>query len=157
HLGSDNESQLPTGVVPFITLKDDQLANVSRYVASVPDDRLLYICYWQEAEGTYPNGDFATFISTFKRFSDSVRSVGKANVKVFQNSSSFPYQAAGNPPALGQWRIPPAYVDLYTVDVYQDGTTGSWPSQGLANYPRWLNWLNVFAGQGRPLAITEYG
>src|SRR5262249_1072700 len=36
HLGSDNESQLPTGVVPFITLKDDQLANVSRYVASVP-------------------------------------------------------------------------------------------------------------------------
>jgi len=157
HLGSDNESQLPAGSVPFVTIKDGQLPGLPGYVASIPDDRLVYLCYWHEAEDSFPNGDFATFIKNFISFSSTVRSIGKANVKIFQNSASFQYGQSGSIAQQGKWVVPPDYVDAYTVDVYQDGTSGSWPSNGLANYPRWLGWLSVFAGLGQPLGITEYG
>jgi len=158
HLGSDNESHLPAGVVRFITVKDAQLPNVTSYCQSVPDNVNLWICYWQEAEDSFPGGNFTQFIANFKSFSNSVRAAGKANIKIFQDCASSKYTSPSSPPAQGAWLVPPAYVDAYTLDIYQDPTSaGDWPSQGLANFPRWLNWLGVFAGQGRQLGITEYG
>jgi hypothetical protein len=157
HLGSDNESQLPPGIVPFITYKDSQIPSLAKYVASIPDDRLVYLSYWQEAEDSYPGGNYTQFIKTTIQCSNIIRSVGKANVKIWQNSAGSQYGVVGSTAQQGFWRVPPEYVDAYTVDSYQRANQKSYPSQGLANYPAWLHWLSVYADQGRQLGITEYG
>jgi hypothetical protein len=157
HLGSDNESQLPAGIVPFITYKDSQISGLAQYVASIPDDRLVYLSYWQEAEDTYPGGSYITFINTFIQCSEIIRSVGKANVKIFQNSAGSQYGVTGSTAQQGLWQVPPEYVDAYTIDSYQRAGTKGYPSAGLANFPSWLNWLGIYAGSGRQLGITEYG
>jgi hypothetical protein len=157
HLGSDNESQLPQGIVPFITYKDSQISGLAQYVASIPDDREVWLSYWQEAEDTYPGGSYTNFIKTFIQCSQIIRSVGKANVKIFQNSAGSPYATVGSAPQQGLWQVPPEHVDAYTVDSYQRASLHSYPSAGLANYQPWLNWLGVYASSGRPVGITEYG
>ncbi len=157
HLGSDNESQLPAGVVPFVTFKDSQIPQLAAYVASIPDDRLVYLSYWQEAEDSYPGASYTTFIKTFIKCSRIIRSVGKANVKVWQNSAGSQYGITGSTAQQGFWQVPPEHVDAYTIDTYQRANLKSYPAAGLSSYPEWLNWLSVYAGAGRQLGITEYG
>lgn len=156
HLGSDNESHLPAGVVPFVTFTDSQIPSLAQYVASIPDSRLVYLSYWPGAEDTYPGGSFTTFIKTFIQCSSIIRSVGKANVKVFQDSGGTTYGTVGSSAQQGKWLVPAQYVDAYTITSYQNATATGYPSAGLSNYPQWLNWLHVFAGSGRQLGITEY-
>jgi hypothetical protein len=157
HLGADNESNLPAGTVPFISIKDAQVPNVASYVASVPSNVLLYITYFQGAESSYPAGNFAQFIANFKAFSSAVRAVGKANVKVFQACAGGPYGTSGSSAAAGSWVVPPAYVDAYTVQIRQGPVASTnWSSAGLSNSPAWLKWVSIFAPLGRQLGISEY-
>lgn len=156
HKSTDNESLLPPGTLIFVTFKDAQVPNLAGYVESIPDAATVVMIYWQEAEDSFPNGDYNTFIANTINASNIIRGVGKPNVFVAQDCASFQYGIAGSDAQLGHFLVPPAHVDYYTVDIYQHFNT-NWPSAGLSNYTRWLNWLAIFAGQGKPLAITEYG
>ena len=158
HLPTDNESKLPPRVLSVICYHDEHIPSLPAYVASVPNDgRQVWMVLDQEAEDWYPGKDFATFIASQIKASQTIRAQGKPNVHVLQNCAGSQYASPTGDPAMGKWVVPPQYVDGYSIDCYQNQPAGQWPSQGLANYPPWLNWLKVYAGLGKPLAITEYG
>ncbi len=154
----------PTTVTIIASYKT-ATTNVKNYVKSVPANRQVILAYHHEPEGDYSSG--AVFVSEFKTQSDLIRSCANSNVRIAMISASYPYGVSGNTDVqdgnylkdLGN------YVDLFGVDIYQ-GVAGTepycWPTQGLRNYPRWNNWLNVvtdpaIVGTIKPLGITEYG
>lgn len=157
HLRTDSESALPPGVLLVVTYRDAQIPSLPAYVESIPADREVWLAYAQEAEDWYPGGDYAAFKATTIRCSMAIRAVGHPNVKVLQNCAGSKYGVAGSTAQQGLWAADPAWVDVYSIDCYQNQAAGKWPTQGLANYPEFQNWLSVYAGRGRPLAITEYG
>ncbi len=157
HLKTDNESAIPPHSLVVITFKDGQIPSLPSYVSSIPPGRPVWMCYWQEAEDSFPNGDYKTFVANFIKAAKAIRSVGNPNVKILQNCAGYQYGVNGSTAAQGLWVVDPEWVDFYSIDCYQNQAAGNWPSQGLANYPEFQNWLKIFAGRGRPLGITEYG
>lgn len=157
HLKTDNESQIPSECLTVITFKDAQIPCLSKYVASIPLDREVWMGYWQEAEDSFPNGDYKTFTSNFINAAKAIRAVGHPGVKILQNSAGYHYGQTGSSAQRGQWLVDPEFVDIYSIDTYQNQGAGQWPTKGLANYAEFQNWISISAGKQRELAITEYG
>lgn len=155
HTSADNESNLPTGTVAFVTFVDGQVAGLPGYIASIPDTWTVWLCYWPRAETGY-SGTAAQFVAAFENASQIIRSCGKANVKVFQDSDYAAF-TNGSSASAGNWLVDPAFVDAYTISIYQHPGAADFPAAGLAGYPYWLNWVNVASGNKRQLGITEYG
>ena len=158
----------PDGTPDYVTMivsYKQQTTNVARYVSSIPDNRNVILIYHHEPEGDYATG--AAFVAEFKAQSNLIRAQGRSNVLVGMCSAGYPYRTGGDSEALaGNYlRGLGAYVDVFTKDIYQGsgGASGPlWPSNGLANYDQFQNWLAKVTspsvvGQIRPLGITEYG
>lgn len=149
----ETESDLPAGVVPVVCYKTET-TNVASYVNSVTCP--LWLVYHQEPEGDYTLG--STFVSEFENQSALIRAQGNPNVKVVMVAAGYPYRNAGTSDVLDGNYIPPlSATDYYCKDVYQDQSSGLYPSNGLANYPEWTNWLDLVQDIGGIPGITEYG
>lgn len=146
------ESTYPAGVLPVVCYKTMD-TNVAAYVRSVTHP--IWLVYHQEPEGDYALG--STFVSEFTSQSGLIRAQANPLVKVVYCAAGYPYRNAGTADVLaGNYIVPASLTDYYAKDVYQDNAA-RWPSQGLANYDEWLNWLALVQGKGKPLAVTEYG
>lgn len=157
HLKTDNESLLPSDILVVICYGDAQIPSLPKYVESIPDTQAeVWMVYHQEAEDNYPNGDYATFKATTQRCSQAIRAVGRPNVKVVQDCAGSKYGVAGSTAEQGLWAVDPEFIDIYSIDCYQNQPAGKWPTKGLANFPEFQNWLKIYAPLG-PLAVTEYG
>src|SRR6266568_693984 len=174
---------LPAGVLPIICYKT-QNTNVVSYCNSVNRD--IWLIYYQEPEGNFTNG--STFVSQFKAQSDLIHGVGNSHIKVVMCAGGYNYRDyAGNAINLdalkgnylrGLGNISPVsgkpYAEIMAHDCYQGSGDWDWPTNGLANFPIWLNWLALVTGANvatdstaraagmvvgteRPLAVTEYG
>jgi hypothetical protein len=145
--------RLPAGVLPIVSYKTMN-TNVASYVKSV--NRPIWLCFHHEPEGDYSTG--AQFVKQFDSQSNLIRS---ANISHYVSVAMIAggYQYRDNRTAKYGSFIPPArYVDRYAEDVYQiPGTKYAWSSKGLANYPRFQNWLRLVRPTGIPIGITEYG
>lgn len=144
------EAQLPAGVLPVVSYKTPT-TNVVSYVKSVT--RPLVLIFHHEPENDFSTG--SDFVQAFSAQSKLIRSAGNSHVQVATAALGYRYKTGGN--GVGGAYIPAASdVDIYAIDIYQH-QSWAWPSQGLANYDQWLNWLSCVKNSGRPLAITEYG
>jgi hypothetical protein len=154
----------PSNITCIVSYKTMN-TNVAAYVNSIPANRNVVMDYHVEPENDYTLG--STFVAEFKTQSDLIRAQGRSNVRVALISMTYPYRNGGPADVLaGNYlRGLGPYVDVFSCDVYQGsgGTSGgAWPSNGLANYDRWLTWLSLVTnpavvGTVKPLAITEYG
>lgn len=157
HLKTDQEALLPKSALSIICYGAAQIPSLPKYVASIPVDQAeVWLVYDQESEND-PSGDYKTFLANSQKASKAIRAVGHPNVKVVQDSAGSKYGVTGSTAQQGLWVVPPEFVDIYAVDCYQNQAAGQWPTQGLANYGEFQEWLAIYAKQGRPLAINEYG
>ena len=147
------EQQLPAGVLPVVCYKTQDASATASYVQSVT--RPLWLIYYQEPEGNLSASDF---LSQFATESALIRAQNNSNVKVVMCGGGYQYRTGGNA-AAGQYLPPTSQVDGYTVDLYQqqEGDAEQWPTKGLENFDRWVNWYGLVSGTGKMLGITEYG
>jgi hypothetical protein len=177
----DYGSDYPAGFIPMISYKTQMSsADLTAWCNSVNRD--IVLIYHHEPEGDYTLG--STFVSEFKDQSDIVHQAGNAHIRFAVASAGYPYRNAGSVDVLsgnyltGLGNISPVsgkpYADLFCKDIYQGAGDTDWPSNGLANFDEWLNWLELVTGANvalssvsaatgkvvgteRPLGVTEYG
>lgn len=154
HLSTDNESLLPHGTLVVVCYDDNHISSLPGWINSVPEDADVLLAYKQEAENK--GGSPATFIANTIKCSNTIRAQGHPGVRVLQNCAGSKYRP-GALAADGSWAVDPEFIDVYSIDCYRNQGPGGWPVGGLANYDEFLGWLDVYAGRGPQLAITEYG
>src|SRR5690348_6060753 len=120
HLKTDNESQIPAECLTVVTFKDAQIPALTKYITSIPLGREVWMCYWQEAEDSFPNGDFKTFKTNFISAAKTIRAVKHPGVRILQDSAGYHYGQKGSSAQLGQWIVDPEFVDVYSIDTYQN-------------------------------------
>ena len=153
HRPTDQEARLPTSCLPLICFDTDHSADLVPYCRSIPPGKRVVLIPCQEAEGAgkWPNG--VAFTDWFKQQSDAIRSVNNPYLLVAHDAASSAYNP-GARAANGSYVPPDDFVDLRLVDVYQN--MGNWPKLGLADYPRFQQWLHC-VGTTKPIGIAEYG
>lgn len=154
HKPTDKESNLPAGTTIMVCFRDVHAAALPGYVNSIPAGKNVIMVYQNEAEGSF-TGTPAQFVSNFETYSNTIRAQGNPSVSIGQVSLGYQYGVSGSTAQQGQWVVPPQFVDYYFVDSYQK--SWDYPTNGLSNFNSFQKWLGVFAGQGKPLGIAEYG
>lgn len=146
----------PAGTVQVIAY-NTPTTNVVSFAKSVPVGQLVYFDYQSEPEGAYSGASGAAqFVSQWVQQANLIKSVGNPDLGTMTSAEAYDYQASVNPAAMACDYTPPgSSVTAYGVDVYQHQGNG-WPTQGLANYPRFQAWLHCVPAGAR-IAVTEYG
>ncbi|MFB9443511.1 hypothetical protein Dvina_41095 [Dactylosporangium vinaceum] len=124
-----------------------------------------YLTYFHEPEDDMTG---VQFVAAFTRVYQ-VAKLANAAVSVVPVYMSYQWRpgstkvtnnGTGGDREVQDWIVPPAYADAYGFDLYwQASTRGSEPDDpvGVGLDPRMIRWYNAFSGQGRPLALTEWG
>ncbi len=142
---------IPEGVLLIVSYKE-QATNLASYLASVPRDQAVQLAYHHEPEGDYASG--STFVSQFNTQEQIARQANPAVPFVFI-AGGYQYRSAERNGYDGSF-IPPA-ADLYYLDSYQQGVTGSLirPASQDPGIQRYLTLLHQRGKQFN--GFTEYG
>jgi hypothetical protein len=166
----------PTPPACVITYKTQATqAEIDSFVDSIPSDQMVIMVFCQEPEGTNSSTCFGTqpqsgalFVHEFEEQSDEIRAAGDfPNVLVAMDAEDDQYDVGGAHDNGGSYPNcyyipPPAYVDVYLVDHYENDTTaadngGNMANSGGASETEWDTWLGCVSGYGKPIGLAEYG
>ena len=139
---------------------DTEIANIA---SAMPAGSIL--TYFHEPENDMTG---TQFVAAFTRAYQVAKAVNGAidMVPVHMSyqwrpgSSRVTNNGTGGDYEIRDWIVAPQYADAYAYDLYwQASTRGSEPDNpvSVGSDPRMTRWYNAVAGQGRPLALAEWG
>lgn len=148
----------PAGTVQVIAYNTPD-TNVVSFAKSIPAGQIVYFSYQSEQEAAYAGAaGAAQFVSQWEAQVNLIRSVGNADLGYVPSSAIYQYDGSNAAATACDYLPPPQYVTAYGADVYQHqlGGGGTWPANGLSDFPRFQSWLHCVPAGAR-IAITEYG
>lgn len=143
-------SQLPSGVVPFVSYKTPQ-TNIASFLKSLPASGRL--TFHHEPEADYPSG--AAFTGEFDREYQSAKAA-RSSIPFGMIAGAYQYRAGAGGASQGNGydgSYLPSEADFYGFDTYQP----KGPLTPLEKDPRFQRWYSLVKDRGKPLYVTEYG